>query len=279
VRTVKDMDGLEMARHHLDSVIDVFQGAGTGGEGSNSTNATDTDDDDVDIAMTGGEGGNSSLTKELETQKAHMEALKKDHALKEQEWTTAHEVMKKKLEESEKALEIANQKQSVPSVGNGTHDVTDEEVEEAIEGTSVLLHHPLLTVSTDASQMGSNGSKSNTTCEPLLPADSTKPDGDCKMFSAHGERCEKDLSFAAAGKFCESKGAHICSHKELVDAFKAGYSTTVCGWTTTVLSGEGRLVENILQADGPAGKKGFNVCEIEKNDGALNGVHCCGTSL
>merc|ERR1711981_639651 len=136
VRSATTLKMVETARAHLKAVIDIFEEAGaeTGGTGaSGTTGSEDEDADESESGPTGATGGS-----QLSEQKAEMESLKQQHALKENEWADAREVMKNKLAAAEKALHAATSKPTTAKVGM---DVTDEEVEEAIEGSSVLLHH------------------------------------------------------------------------------------------------------------------------------------------
>jgi len=175
--------------------------------------------------------------------------------------------------------------------------VTDDEVEEAIQGTSMLLHHvvPSKNNKTDQATGGATGAtgnanatggasgatgNSNTTvlaqkknCT-LSPMDKLE---ECKIFSIYGRKCNKDMSYSEAQAVCEEKGAHVCSQAEMVEAFKSGYESAACGWTSTETS-MGHLVEMVLKEDKPEieGKKGFNVCALEKNLENTYGVHCCG---
>ena len=100
---------------------------------------------------------------------------------------------------------------------------------------------------------------------------------ECKIFSIYGRKCNKDMSYSEAQAVCEEKGAHVCSQAEMVEAFKSGYESAACGWTSTETS-MGHLVEMVLKEDKPEieGKKGFNVCALEKNLENTYGVHCCG---
>merc|ERR1711981_1144242 len=280
VRSATTLKMVETARAHLKAVIDIFEEAGaeTGGTGaSGATGATGSEDEDADESESGPTGvtGGSQLSE----QKAEMESLKQQHALKENEWADAREVMKNKLAAAEKALHAATSKPTTAKVGM---DVTDEEVEEAIEGSSVLLHHAATGSGSGASGPTSDVNLTGTKCKPLLKVDSTKSDSKCKMFTLSGEKCAGDLDYPTAEKMCKSHGAHVCAHTELVDAFEAGYQSKTFGWTATKLGGEnaGRLVENIMQSDAGDMKKGINVKEVEQNvNKKAYGVHCCGTSL
>merc|ERR1712138_370824 len=96
----------------------------------------------------------------------------------------------------------------------------------------------------------------------LTPMDKLE---ECKIFSIYGKKCNKDMSYSEAQAVCEEKGAHVCSQAEMVEAFKSGYESAACGWTSTETS-MGHLVEMVLKEDKPEieGKKGFNVCALEK---------------
>jgi len=272
IRTASTLKMVESARSHLKAVVDMFEESAETGL-SGGTGAEDEDSDES-------ESGPSSETgaSQLSAQKAELESLKQQHALKESEWSEAREVMKAKLEAAEKALHEATAKHEKQSAGLG---VTDEEVEEAIEGSSVLLHHG--STGPESASSGPTGSiglhDNNTKCKPLVPVDSTKSDSKCKMFTVSGDKCAGDLDFSAAERVCRDHGAHVCAHTELVDAFNAGYQSNIFGWTATKLGGEnaGQLIENVMQSDEGLMKKGINVKDVEQNmNKKAYGVHCCG---
>jgi len=263
---------LEAARQQLQEIIEKFEGREVGGTGA-ETGMTGVDEENDESES----GGTAAAGAELTAQTAEIERLKEQHALKENEWLNAREVMKKKLQ--------------IPTAVK--MDVTDEEVEEAIEGSSILLHHSLgnldkmdqisvdqISVDQRATNR-SNVTDNQTSCLPLEPVDSTPAGSKCKMFTLSGKKCADDLDYQDAETLCKEHGARVCSHSDLIDAFKGGYESKIFGWTSTTLNGEngGHIIENIMQKDVGDMKKGFNVKEIEQNvNRKAFGVHCCGTA-
>merc|ERR1711937_557933 len=81
----------------------------------------------------------------------------------------------------------------------------------------------------------------------LTPMDKLE---ECKIFSIYGKKCNKDVSYSEAQAVCEEKGAHVCSQAEMVEAFKSGYESAACGWTSTETSMD-HLVEMVLKEDKP----------------------------
>merc|ERR1711881_139740 len=63
------------------------------------------------------------------------------HQEKESEWATAKDIMTRDFEKKEQELKLQKKKSPEATGGVSSVDVSDEEVEEAIEGTSMLLHH------------------------------------------------------------------------------------------------------------------------------------------
>merc|ERR1711871_1939237 len=281
VRKAKSAKDLELVRMQFKAVQEIFdddehEDAATGG-------ATGEEGDEDETGATGN-GNATSLLKELESQKALVSSLKEKHKEAQDEWATAKDIMARDL--AKKDQELKAQKIHGANEATGTVDISDEEVEEAIEGTSMLLHHVVpskyRTAAKDFPTGNSTGNSTGnlTKAAPfeknctLSPMDKK---AECKVFSVHGKNCDKDLSYTDAQAVCEEKGAHVCSQAELLEAFKSGYESTACGWTSTETT-MGHLVEMVLSEDRPdiEGKKGFNVCALEKNLENTYGVHCCG---
>merc|ERR1711871_641152 len=281
VRKAKSAKDLELVRMQFKAVQEIFdddehEDAATGG-------ATGEEGDEDETGATGN-GNATSLLKELESQKALVSSLKEKHKEAQDEWATAKDIMARDL--AKKDQELKAQKIHGANEATGTVDISDEEVEEAIEGTSMLLHHVVPSKNrTAAKDFPTGNSTGNSTGNltkaapfekncTLSPMDKK---AECKVFSVHGKNCDKDLSYTDAQAVCEEKGAHVCSQAELLEAFKSGYESTACGWTSTETT-MGHLVEMVLSEDRPdiEGKKGFNVCALEKNLENTYGVHCCG---
>merc|ERR1711871_1854480 len=172
IRSATTLKMVEAARSHFKSVIDIFEDA-SDASGATGGEDEDSDESESESGPTGATGG-----AELSAQRAEIESLKEQHALKESEWSEAREVMKAKLDAAQRALEEATANKK-PSVGM---DVTDEEVEEAIEGSSVLLHHGLNPSSGSGTAGAGSASAGSATgasvasnetkkCKPLLPID------------------------------------------------------------------------------------------------------------
>ena len=166
--------------------------------------------------------------------------------------------------------------------------MTDDEVEQAIEGTSMLLHHV-------GRRRIIRRTKQLVRLAVRLAVQLVPLEMQIRLYQRKRKlylfqwinwrnvkfnlykKCNKDMSYSEAQAVCEEKGAHVCSQAEMVEAFKSGYESAACGWTSTETS-MGHLVEMVLKEDKPEieGKKGFNVCALEKNLENTYGVHCCG---
>merc|ERR1712167_437636 len=279
-RRSKSLADLDVVRMQFKAVVAIFE---EDEEEDATGGATGEEGDEDETGATGG-GNTTALLKELDTQKALVAAMKEKHHGSEAEWANAKDIMKRDLEKKDEELNVQKKKCASGNCGKatggtGTADVTDEEVEEAIEGTSMLLHHVVPSKNrtsakeypTGATGAATGAAKQNCT---LTPMDKNE---EGKVFSVYGKACNKDLSYADAQAVCEEKGAHVCSQAEMVEAFKLGYESAACGWTSTETS-MGHLVEMVLKEDRPEieGKKGFNVCALEKNLENTYGVHCCG---
>jgi len=129
-------------------------------------------------------------------------------------------------------------------------------------------------------------------CHAVPPADSTDPSSRCKIgksnaiFSVGGKNCANDMDYTQAEAVCAAKGAHVCSHDELTDAFRCSYNTCVCGWTSTSVNKGKNLAEMVVsEADNACSRNGTNVkpgitlCGDAAVTEANFGVHCCGSTL
>jgi len=286
VRKAKNAKELELVRMQFKAVREIFEND----EEEDATGGATGEEGDEDETGATGNGNNTALLKELETQKALVSSLKEKHKEAQDEWATAKDIMARDLAKKEQALKAQKMNGGNKATGaTGAVDISDEEVEEAIEGTSMLLHHVIPSSNNTAAKnfpTGATGIDANKTVNKTVNKTQLKPNctlspmdknAECKVFSVHGKSCDKDLSYTDAQAVCEEKGAHVCSQAELLEAFKSGYESTACGWTSTETS-MGHLVEMILKEDRPdiEGKKGFNVCALEKNLENTYGVHCCG---
>merc|ERR1711871_812030 len=296
-RISKNLKDLEIASQKFQSIVKIFEGEE--GDATGATGGATGEEGDEDESATGA-GNTTALLKELDAQKALVASLKEKHHEKESEWASAKDIMARDLEKKDEELQVQKKKCASGKCGKATGatgavDVTDDEVEQAIEGTSMLLHHLVpsknnktdeATGATGGGATGATGGatgatgNANTTVPAkkknctLTPMDKLE---ECKIFSIYGKKCNKDMSYSEAQAVCEEKGAHVCSQAEMVEAFKSGYESAACGWTSTETS-MGHLVEMVLKEDKPEieGKKGFNVCALEKNLENTYGVHCCG---
>jgi len=281
VRKAKSAKDLEVVRMQFKAVKEIFEND----EEEDATGGATGEEGDEDETGATGNGNNTALLKELETQKALVSSLKEKHKEAQDEWATAKDIMARDLAKKEQALKVQKMNGGIKATGaTGAVDRSDEEVEEAIEGTSMLLHHVIPSSNNTAAKNFPTGATgiantklNNTKLKPNCTLSPMEKNAECKVFSVHGKSCDKDLSYTDAQAVCEEKGAHVCSQAELLEAFKAGYESTACGWTSTETS-MGHLVEMILKEDRPdiEGKKGFNVCALEKNLENTYGVHCCG---
>merc|ERR1712072_434525 len=248
-RRSKSLADLDVVRMQFKAVVAIFE---EDEEEDATGGATGEEGDEDETGATGG-GNTTALLKELDTQKALVAAMKEKHHESEAEWANAKDIMKRDLEKKDEELNVQKKKCASGNCGKatggtGTADVTDEEVEEAIEGTSMLLHHVVPSKNRTAAKDFPTGATGNTsvtkpnvtTCK-LSPMDKKE---ECKVFSVYGKKCNKDLPYSDAQAVCEEKGAHICSQAEMVEAFKTGYESAACGWTSTETT-MGHLVEMV----------------------------------
>jgi hypothetical protein len=140
--------------------------------------------------------------------------------------------------------------------------------------------------------------------KPLSPPDSTDSSSKCpisvpgpngqripgtQIFSLSGSEFAQDMDFEAATKACTSRGAKVCDHLSLIDAYRCGYNSCVAGWTSSPGASADRpntkLVEQIVNGEANGcGTGGANLKPglVVVEEAALNqhyGVHCCGASL
>merc|ERR1712167_457574 len=126
-RRSKSLADLDVVRMQFKAVVAIFE----------------EDEEEDETGATGG-GNTTALLKELDTQKALVAAMKEKHHESEAECANAKDIMKRDLEKKDEELNVQKKKCASgncgkATAGTGTADVTDEEVEEAIEGTSMLL--------------------------------------------------------------------------------------------------------------------------------------------
>merc|ERR1712167_84419 len=212
-RRSKSLADLDVVRMQFKAVVAIFE---EDEEEDATGGATGEEGDEDETGATGG-GNTTALLKELDTQKALVAAMKEKHHESEAEWANAKDIMKRDLEKKDEELNVQKKKCASGNCGKatggtGTADVTDEEVEEAIEGTSMLLHHVVPSKNrtsakeypTGATGAATGAAKQNCT---LTPMDKNE---EGKVFSVYGKACNKDLSYADAQAVCEEKGAHVC---------------------------------------------------------------------